>query len=76
MAQHIARLATLSLDFIYEDEVDASTTGFAERIAPIESSIQNYGGFDFVDNGNEWGCYYIPGYSVEPAVEFFESAQE
>ena len=72
----LARRAAVALGFIDEDEVGDSSSGFAERMEPSESTIQNYGGLDFVDNDDERGGYYIPGYSVDAAVEFLENAQE
>lgn len=76
VARLLARRAAFALDFIDEDEVGDSSGGFAERMEPSESTIQNYGGLDFVDNDDENGGYYIPGYSVDAAVEFLKGAQE
>lgn len=69
----LARRAALELDFIEEDELGASSSEFAERMEPSDSTILNYGSLDFVDNDDEYGGYYIPGHSVELAIEHLES---
>jgi hypothetical protein len=75
VARLLASRAALELGFIDEDEVGASSGELAERMEPAESTIQNYGNLDFVDNDGDRGGYYIPGHSVGLAIEFLENAQ-
>jgi len=41
---------------------------------PTESTIQNYGGVDFVDNDGERGGYYIPNHSVGLDINYLNEA--
>lgn len=75
VARLLARRASVALEFIDEDEIGDSSSGFAERMKPNKSTIQNYGGLDFVDSDDEQGGYYIPAYSVDAAIEFLEDAK-
>ena len=70
VARLLARRAAVELEYIEPDEIGASSSEFAERMDPTESTIQNYGSFDFVDNDGERGGYYIPDHSVGLAINY------
>lgn len=76
VARLLARRAALALDFIEKDELGVSSGELANRMEPSDSTIQNYGGLDFIDNDEEHGGYFIPGYAVEAAIEHLEDATE
>jgi len=76
VARLLARRAALALEFIEESELGASSSELADRMEPSDSTIQNYGGLDFVDNDEYHGGYFIPGYAVETAIEHLEDATE
>ncbi|MCJ0621390.1 hypothetical protein JZX76_18365 [Haloarcula hispanica] len=76
VARLLARRAAFELDFIDESEVGASSGEFAARMDPSDSTIQNYGSLDFVDNDEEHGGYYIPGHSIELAIDYLDQAKD
>lgn len=76
VARLLARRAALELDFVQDDELGASSSEFAQRMEPSESTIKNYGSLDFVDNDQEHGGYYIPGHSIELAIDYIEDAKD
>lgn len=76
VARLLARRAALALEFIEESELGASSSELAGRMEPSDSTIQNYGGLDFVDNDDDHGGYFIPGYAVETAIEYLEDEIE
>jgi len=76
VARLLARRAALALEFIEENELGASSSEFADHMEPSDSTIQNYGGLDFVDNDDDHGGYFIPGYAVETAIDHLENAVE
>lgn len=76
VARLLARRAALALEFIEESELGASSSELAGRMEPSDSTIQNYGGLDFVDNEDDHGGYFIPGYAVETAIEYLEDEIE
>jgi len=76
VARLLARRAAFDLNLIDEDELGDSSSEFAKRMEPSESTIKNYGSLDFVDNDQGRGGYYIPGYSVELAIEYLECKQD
>ncbi|RYJ08285.1 hypothetical protein ELS19_17165 [Halogeometricum borinquense] len=73
VARLLARRASVALDRLADDEVGI-TSGEAEDVLPVsESTIQNYGSIDFVQNDSEQGGYYIPAYSIDQAIEFIQT---
>lgn len=76
VARLLSRRAALSLDIIEEEELGASSSDFAKRMEPSESTIKNYGGLDFVDNDSEHGGYYIPAHSIDLAISHLQQARE
>ncbi|QKY18636.1 hypothetical protein [Halorubrum sp. CBA1229] len=72
----LARRAALALEFIEESELGVSSSELADRMDPSDSTIQNYGGLDFVDNNEDHGGYFIPGYAVESAINHIENVIE
>lgn len=74
VARLLARRAALALDFIDEGELGVSSGDLADRMEPSNSTIQNYGSLEFVENDEEHGGYYIPGYAVGTAIEYLEDA--
>ena len=75
VARLLARRAAVELEYIDPDEIGASSSEFAERMDPKESTIQNYGGLDFVDNDADRGGYYIPNQSVGLAISYLEEVE-
>lgn len=75
-ARLLGRRAALELGFIDEADVGDSSGGFADRMEPTESTIQNYSSLDFVENDDDHGGYYIPGYAVGNAIQFLNNAQD
>lgn len=74
-ARLLGRRAALELGFLDEADLGDSSGGFADRMGPTESTIQNYSSLDFVENDDDHGGYYVPGYAVETAIAFLETAQ-
>lgn len=74
VARLLARRAAVELEYIDSDDIGASSSEFAERMDPTESTIQNYGSLDFVDNDGERGGYYIPNHSVGLAINYLNEA--
>lgn len=73
VAQLLARRAAVALDRLDDDQLGI-TSADAEDILPVsESTIQNYGSTDFVQNDSEQGGYYIPAYSLDQAIEFIQT---
>jgi len=76
VARLLARRAALALEIIEENELGDSSSGFAQRMPPAKSTIQNYGDLDFVENDEEYGGYHIPSYAIGSAIEFLVTTQE
>ena len=76
VARLLARRAALALDFIDEQELGDSSSGFADRMEPTDSTIKNYGALEFVENESEYGGYHIPAYGIERAIGYLHESEE
>lgn len=76
VARLLARRAAATLGIIEESTMGASSGEFSERMEPSESTIQNYGGLDFVENDDAHGGYYIPSHSIELAIAHLEEVRD
>jgi len=76
VARLLARRAAFDLDLLEESEIGASSGQLGKRMEASQSTIQNYGDLDFVGNDEEYGGYYIPGHSIELAIDYLDEATD
>ncbi|MFC7044614.1 hypothetical protein ACFQH6_03560 [Halobacteriaceae archaeon GCM10025711] len=77
VARLLYRVAAVDLGHFEDDEVGAESGAFGDVVGVDDSTIRQYvGKLDFVENESERGGYYIPGYSLEAAVEFLQQEDE